>query len=163
MQNKIIKGGKAYEFTVFTPQIMREVESQEACGSPESLANYCRYNIIPNLLNYMQEHFYVICLNARRRIIAHSLISMGILDNVVVHPREVFRGAITIGAHSIVLMHNHPSGDVTPSEADIRVTRNLTRAGQTIQIEILDHIIMGSSSVQPKDYCSLRELGHFYS
>lgn len=80
------------------------------------------------------------------------------------HPREVFKSAIAANAASLVLVHNHPSGDPTPSEADIKVTRDLIRAGQLLKIEVLDHVIIGRATEnRPKDYASLRELGYFYS
>ena len=117
----------------------------------------------PNRL-YAVEHFQVLCLNTRRRLIAVENIGQGILDQVLVHAREVFAVAIAKRASAIVLAHNHPGGDPTPSEADIRVTRDLIRAGQLLRIEVLDHVIMGRSTTErPKDYVSLRELGHFYA
>jgi len=80
-----------------------------------------------------------------------------------VHPREVFRQAIIANAAAILLVHNHPSGDPTPSEADIKVTRDLIRAGQLLKIDVLDHVIIGRATPgRAKDYCSLRELGYFY-
>ncbi len=89
-------------------------------------------------------------------------ISQGTLDTILVHPREVFRTAIAAGASAIVLAHNHPSGDPAPSEADIRVTRDLIRAGQILKIEVLDHVILGRRSLErARDYVSLRELGCF--
>ena len=72
------------------------------------------------------------------------------------HPREVFRVAIVACASAIVLMHNHPSGEPEPSEADIKVTRDLIRAGQLLKIEVTDHVIIGNPN-----HCSLRELGYF--
>ncbi len=85
----------------------------------------------------------------------HQIASIGLMDTVLIHPREVFRLAIMMAAASIVVMHNHPSGDETPSEADIKVTRDLIRAGQLLKIEVIDHLVMGN----PK-HCSLRELGY---
>ena len=88
----------------------------------------------------------------------------GTLDTLLVHPREVFRAAIAANAAAVVLAHNHPSGDPTPSEADIKVTRDLIRAGQLLKIDVLDHVIIGRATPErPKDYASLRELGYFYS
>jgi DNA repair protein RadC len=110
------------------------------------------------------EHFQVLLLNTRRKLIRTEFISQGTLDTILVHPREVFKHAIAANAAAIVLAHNHPSGDPTPSEADIKVTRDLIRAGQLLKIEVLDHIILGSRTQdRPKDYVSLRELGYFYS
>ena len=95
-------------------------------------------------------------LNTRRRVKGHQLLTIGTLDTILVHPREVFRGSIIASASAVVLMHDHPSGDPTPSEADIKVTRDLIRAGQLLKIDVLDHVIMGNPSRS-----SLRELGYF--
>jgi DNA repair protein RadC len=110
------------------------------------------------------EHFRVVLLNTRRRMIGLEDISHGTLDTILVHPREVFKRAIAANASAIVLVHNHPSGDPTPSEADIKVTRDLIRAGQLLKIDVLDHVIIGKPTAErSKDYVSLRELGYFYS
>jgi DNA repair protein RadC len=110
------------------------------------------------------ETFKVLLLNTRRRLIRVAEISNGTLDTILVHPREVFEKAIASGAAAIVLVHNHPSGDPSPSEADIKVTRDLIRAGQLLKIEVLDHVIIGRATEErAKDYVSLRELGYFYS
>lgn len=103
-----------------------------------------------------QENVYVLILNTRRNITAHFLVSLGLLDQTVVHPREVFRPAIAANASAIILMHNHPSGTVTPSENDIRETKKLIQAGKILQIDLLDHLI-----VTPTQFCSLREQGYF--
>jgi DNA repair protein RadC len=90
--------------------------------------------------------------------------SQGTLDRLLVHPREVFKAAIAANAAAVVLVHNHPSGDPTPSEADVKVTRDLIRAGQLLKIEVLDHVILGRATAErPKDFVSLRELGYFYT
>ena len=113
---------------------------------------------------YQVETFQVLLLNTRRKLIRIETISQGTLDTILVHPREVFKSAITAGASAIVLVHNHPSGDPTPSEADVRVTRDLIRAGQLLKIEVLDHVILGARTQdRPKDYVSLREMGLFYA
>jgi DNA repair protein RadC len=97
-------------------------------------------------------------------MIGMEIISQGTLDTILVNPREVFYPAICRKAAAIVLAHNHPSGDPSPSEADIRVTRDLIRAGQLLKIEVLDHIILGKrTDDRPKDYFSLREAGYFYA
>jgi len=108
------------------------------------------------------EMFQVVLLNTRRRLIDIKQISQGTLDTILVHPREVFKFAIAANAAALVLAHNHPSGDPTPSEADIKVTRDLIRAGQLLKIEVLDHVIIGRATQErPKDFVSLRELGYF--
>src|SRR3954464_6236730 len=128
--------------------------------NPENIAELLREE---NRL-YDVENFQVVLLNTRRRLIRVEQISQGTLDTILVHPREVFRSAISAGAAAIVLAHNHPSGDPTPSEADIKVTRDLIRAGQLLKIEVLDHIILGRATEEkPRYFVSLRELGYFYS
>jgi DNA repair protein RadC len=113
---------------------------------------------------YDVEHFQVVLLNTRRRLIRVDKISQGTLDTILIHPREVFKPAIAANASAVVLVHNHPSGDPAPSEADIKVTRDLIRAGQLLKIEVLDHVIIGRATQErPKDFVSLRELGYFYS
>jgi DNA repair protein RadC len=112
---------------------------------------------------YEVEHFQVVLLNTRHKLIRVDQISQGTLDTILVHPREVFKSAISASAAAVVLVHNHPSGDPTPSEADVKVTRDLIRAGQLLKIEVLDHVILGRASAErAKDYASLRELGFFY-
>lgn len=108
------------------------------------------------------ETLQVLLLNTRRRLIRVEEISSGTLDTLLVHAREVFRPAIAANASAIVLAHNHPSGDPAPSEADIKVTRDLVRAGHLLKIEVLDHVILGRATEdRAKDYASLRELGYF--
>ncbi len=111
---------------------------------------------------YQVENFQVVVLNTRRRLVRVDNISQGTLDTILVHPREVFKPAIAANAAAIVLVHNHPSGDPTPSEADIKVTRDLIRAGQLLKIDVLDHVILGRATQdRPRDYISLRELGYW--
>lgn len=129
--------------------------------TPERVAEYLREE-----LRHEQraERFVVVLLNSRRRLIRRDFLSQGTLDTLLVHARDVFRSAIVANAAAIVLAHNHPSGDPTPSEADIKVTRDLIRAGQLLKIEVVDHIILGRPTQErPKDYASLRELGYFYA
>ena len=129
------------------------------CVQPEQAADYWRLNVASNpYFNPDCECFVVLLLNARRRVQGHQLVSIGTLDTVLVHPRDVFRAAVIHGASAVILMHNHPSGESTPSEADIKITRDLIRAGQLLKIEVLDHVIMGNPN-----HTSLRTLGYFYS
>lgn len=128
--------------------------------SPERIADLLR----EDARGYEVEHFLVLLLNTRRRLIRVERISQGTLDAIHVHAREVFKHAISANAAAIVLVHNHPSGDPTPSEADIKVTRDLIRAGQLLKIDVLDHVILGRRTTErERDYASLRELGYFYS
>jgi DNA repair protein RadC len=111
---------------------------------------------------YRVEVFQVALLNTRRRLMSVHTLSQGTLDTILVHPREVFALAVQKRAACMVLAHNHPSGDPTPSEADIRVTRDLIRAGQILKIEVLDHLIIGLPTTErPRGYVSLKELGYW--
>ncbi len=128
--------------------------------NPERIADLLREE---NRVNEV-EQFQVLLLNTRRKLIRLECITQGTLDTILVHPREVFKLAIAANAAAVVLVHNHPSGDPTPSEQDIKVTRDLIRAGQLLKIEVLDHVILGRRTEErPKDYASLRELGYFYA
>ena len=91
------------------------------------------------------------------RLKGHQLVTIGTMDTLLVHPREIFSVAVTMKAAYLVLIHNHPSGDPSPNEADIKVTRDLIRAGQVMKIEITDHIIMGATP----NFGSLRAIGYF--
>lgn len=133
--------------------------SMQMCDTPQKAVEYWDRHVKAHPhFNPECECFVVLLLNTRRRIKGHHLVSTGTLDQVVVHSREVFRAAVIAAASAIVIMHNHPSGEPQPSEADIKVTRDLIRAGQLMKIEVCDHVIVGTGS-----YLSLRELGYFYS
>jgi DNA repair protein RadC len=142
-------------------QMAKEIRQESpTLDTPERIADLLR----EENRAYEVENFQVILLNTRRKLIRVERISQGTLDTILVHPREVFKPAITAAAAAVVLAHNHPSGDPTPSEADIKVTRDLIRAGQLLKIEVLDHVILGRASQErPRDFISLRELGYFYS
>jgi DNA repair protein RadC len=126
-----------------------------------------RAEIVAELLreefrSLLVETFHVLLLNTRRRLISIEKISHGTLDTILIHPREVFKAAIAANAAAVIVAHNHPSGDPTPSDADIRATRDLIRAGQVLKIDVMDHVILGArSDTRPKDFVSLRELGIF--
>lgn len=89
-----------------------------------------------------KEHFKLILLNARNKIIGISTISIGSLNASIVHPREVFKDAIIHGAYSVVLAHNHPSGDTEPSEDDLMITKKLVESGKILGVEVIDHLII---------------------
>jgi DNA repair protein RadC len=124
--------------------------------TPDRVFDYWKTNVATApWYDPAKEAFVVLILNTRRRILGHNLVALGGLDFVNVHPREVFRPAIVAAGSALILAHNHPSMESSPSEADIRVTRDLVRAGQLLRIEILDHVIIGST------FTSLRSLGYF--
>ena len=97
----------------------------------------------PRLRDLPQEEFHALLLNARHRVIREVLVTRGILDASLIHPREVFRLAVGEGAASVILVHNHPSGDPAPSEEDRAVTRQLGAAGRALGIPVLDHLVIG--------------------
>jgi len=103
-----------------------------------------------------KEHFLVLLLNTRGQLIKTSEVSVGSLDSSIVHPREVFKEAMSTSAASVILVHNHPSGDPEPSEDDVKLTERLVQAGEIVGIDVLDHII-----VCDKNYLSLKSKGLF--
>ena len=100
------------------------------------------------------EHFGIVLLDTKHRVLRTQVLTIGTLDSSPVHPRDVFREAAAGSAAAIVLFHNHPSGDPTPSPDDVELTERLVEAGELMGIEVLDHIILGESR-----YCSLKEAG----
>jgi DNA repair protein RadC len=119
--------------------------------SPEDGANYMMEEM--RFLN--QEHFVCLYLNTKNQVMHKQTVFIGSLNASIVHPREVFKEAFRRSAASIICLHNHPSGDPSPSREDIEVTRRLHECGKLIGIEILDHIIIGE-----KRYVSLKEKGY---
>lgn len=101
-----------------------------------------------------RELFVIVSLDTRNKPTTISMISQGTINSSLVHPREVFKTALLANAASIVLIHNHPSGDSSPSPEDLTITRRLVRAGQLLGVEVVDHVIIGDGN-----YTSLRERG----
>lgn len=118
--------------------------------SPEKIANL----YIPRFYGEDQEMFYIILLSTSKKIIKERMISKGTLDSTIVHPRDVFKYAIENSASCIMLMHNHPSGNCSPSRADIEITKQLIDAGNMLEIPVLDHIIIAGDT-----FTSLRNEG----
>jgi len=141
-------------------QMARELQDESpVLDHPENVAALLRAkNLVKNV-----ETLQVLLLNTRRKLIrVEEKVIEGTIDTLLVHPREVFKAAIAANAAAVVLAHNHPSGDPTPSEADIKVTRDLIRAGQLLKIEVVDHVIIGRATPErQKDFVSIRELGYF--
>jgi DNA repair protein RadC len=98
-----------------------------------------------------REHFWVITVNSRKKVRFVELISLGTMDSTVVHPREIFRRAIKRGAASVILGHNHPSGDTQPSTEDLEMTKRIVEAGKIIGIEVLDHVVIGINGFSFKE------------
>lgn len=119
----------------------QEVVADDPCHEPE------------------KEHLVAVFLNTKLRLSAYHIVSVGSLNEAVAHPREIFRAAILAGAYAIVLMHNHPSGDPAPSEADRRLTRRVNEAADIINIQLTDHVIVGTAEPGRQPYFSFREGG----
>ncbi|WP_084024479.1 RadC family protein [Vulcanibacillus modesticaldus] len=118
--------------------------------SPRDVANF----ILEDMKHLKQEHFIALLLDTKNQIIAKETISIGSLNSSIVHPREVFKPAIKKSVSAIIVVHNHPSGDPTPSKEDIEVTNRLVEAGNILGIDLLDHVIIGDSR-----YISLKDRG----
>lgn len=107
-----------------------------------------------------QENFWVLLLNTKNKLIREPVeVSMGLVDSTPVHPREIFTEAIRYRAKSIILVHNHPSGDPSPSSQDIKITRRMIDAAGLLDIPIRDHLIIGKAYCDPPSFCSIREQG----
>ncbi len=161
--NKIVKPIKfppqPQEWKIVSLRECPTPENMQQCETPDQAAAYWRTHIATHpYFNSECECLVVFILNTRRRIKGHYLVSIGTMDTILCHAREVFRLAIMASASAMIIAHNHPSGDATPSEADIKITRDLIRAGQLLKIEVLDHIVIGNPA-----HASLRSLGYFYS
>lgn len=117
------------------------------------------FKVCQDIANLAQESFHVLSLNVKNKLIGRSMVTLGIVDSCFIHPREVFRSAIMKNASAIVLVHNHPSGDPTPSAEDIRITNQLIEAGKIVDIRIVDHVIIGAEmkTGTNRRYISLRE------
>ncbi len=120
--------------------------------NPEAVVKAVRASI----KDKAKEHFKLILLNSRNKILYISSVSTGTLTTSLVHPREVFKDAIVHSAASVVLAHNHPSGDPEPSEDDLKITKKLVESGKILGIEVMDHIVIGKGNT---DYYSFREKG----
>lgn len=122
----------------------------------------CPSNVVdlmkPRFLHLEQEEFHALLLNTKHRFVRDVLVTVGLLDRSHVHAREVFRQAIRESCARVILVHNHPSGDPTPSHQDVESTKTLVEAGRIIGIEVLDHVVVGRPCAnRPKDYISFRE------
>jgi DNA repair protein RadC len=128
--------------------VMRVVEDRPQLRTPKSAAEY----LLPQFGGRPVEQFGVLSLDTKHRVLRASILSIGTLDASIVHPREVFREAMTAGAAALVLFHNHPSGDPEPSEDDVRLTERLVAAGVLMGIDVLDHVVLADAK-----YYSFRE------
>ncbi len=148
---------RVYEAEISYKATLNEVEGR-TLNEPAKVYEYLK-DI--NELYPVQETFWVVFLTTRRHPIARQLVTLGTATASLAHPREVFKGAILAGAVSIIVAHNHPSGDPEPSSADVGITRQLREAGRILGIEVSDHIILGRPEMDPsgRGYFSFRLAG----
>ena len=128
--------------------MVKEPATNNLLAMPEDIFSYCQ-----DMKSLAQESVHVLTLDMKLKLINRHMVSLGLLNSSLLHPREVFRPAIKDAAASIILVHNHPSGDSTPSDEDIQLTRRFVLAGDLVGINLLDHIIIGD------DYHSIRRSG----
>jgi DNA repair protein RadC len=143
-----------------------EVARRVLAKSEEILSAFNRPELVlqhfsPQIAGLAVEKFWVLCLNRKNRLLKQVEITSGTATSSLAHPREVFRAAIRHGATAVVCVHNHPSGDPAPSAADVQVTRQLREAAKAVDIELLDHVIVGRPAADPRGlgYYSFREAG----
>lgn len=125
--------------------------SRPLVSTPDQVVALCA----TQLRGLDREHFWALALSTKNRLLRMVEVSVGSLNASIVHPRELYKEAVRVSAASIVVVHNHPSGDPTPSGADLQLTRRLAKAGDVLGIELLDHVVIGDGGA----HVSLRELG----
>lgn len=135
-------------------RIAGNTETKFLIKSPQDVKKYVDQVLLMEMRDYDREHFLVLYLDRKGGVIDKVDVSVGGLHSSIVHPREVFKTAVKRSAASIILAHNHPSGDPSPSREDIDITRRLIDAGRIMGIEIIDHVIIGENT-----YCSFKEKG----
>ena len=139
----------AFSFNLALPMVKEGTAA--TCRTPEDAAR-----LLADTAQLAQEAFTVITLNTKNRVIDRHLVTVGLANASLAHPREVFRPALLDGAAAIIAAHNHPSGDPTPSAEDLKITRQLVEAGKILDVKILDHVIIGRGE---RPFMSLREAG----
>ena len=143
-----------YAYAIDVTRTPFQVMDAVSLSSPECSADYI-YSL--GLADHPQEHFVVLHLDTKNKILGHTIVTKGLVDRSHVHPREVFRTAILNGSSKVILAHNHPSGDVSPSRQDLDSTENLVKAGKIIGIPVIDHLIVGyCRDINRRHYRSLR-------
>ena len=129
----------------------RSSDERPTVSTPEDVVALCN----PRMRGLDREHFWSLALNTKNRLLRVIEVSVGSLNASIVHPRELFREAVRLSAASVIVVHNHPSGDPAPSGADIALTRRIVKAGDVLGIEVLDHVVIGDGG----EHASLRDLG----
>jgi DNA repair protein RadC len=127
-----------YETLIIKEDITNYLKTGTRYTSPQQI-----HETFSFLRNETKEYFLALHLDGKNRVVALEIVSIGSLNQSIVHPREVYKTALLSSAAAIILVHNHPTGDPTPSREDIEITRRLKEAGELIGIKVLDHIIIG--------------------
>ena len=136
-------------------RLARETLAKQKIDSPE-LVNEL---VGPEMRRLRKESLRVILLDTRYHLIRVEEVSIGSVNESIAHPRDVFRPALVASAYAVIVVHNHPSGDASPSQTDHSLTRRLTEAAELLQIKLLDHIIIGSPAAGNPGYFSFKEAG----
>lgn len=148
---------KIYDLKITYQEVSRC--KSDLVETPQDVVRYMRdaFNDRP-----MQEALFVVPVNTKNRALGRYMVTLGIVDESLLHCREIFQPVILSGATSFILCHNHPSGDPSPSQADINTTLEMKEAGRIMNIKMLDHVIIGSKEADPntKGYYSLSEAGY---
>jgi DNA repair protein RadC len=133
---------------------LREDRQSHTIDGPVAIADLC------SEMRFLdRESLRVVLLNAKQQLIKIAHISVGSLNESLAHPREVFKPAIVLSAYSFIMVHNHPSGDPSPSEADVRLTRRILEGSRILQLPLLDHVIIGAPAPGRSEYFSFKEAG----
>lgn len=148
------KAAKILAVAELSKRISREKVSKIKIASPQTIAAL----LLEEMRYLKKEVFKIVLLDTKNNVISINNVSIGCLDSTVVHPREVFKDAIKSSSAAIILVHNHPSGEVEPSKDDINITNRIIECGKIIGIKVLDHVIIGDGN-----YLSFKEKGYIYS
>jgi DNA repair protein RadC len=133
---------------------LREERQSLTIDSPLVIADLC------SEMRFLdRESLRVVLLDAKQHLIKVAIVSQGTVNESLAHPREIFKPVITHSAHSFILVHNHPSGDPSPSDADLRLTRRINETSRILQLNLVDHVIIGSLAPGRSDYFSFKEGG----
>ena len=128
-------------------QRLNETPGGHRVDTPDAAyAYWCQTIMLMPWYDREREMCVSLALSTKYNVIGHTLVSIGTVNETIVHPRDVFRAAVALGAYAVLLIHNHPSGESSPSEADRRLTSRIAEAGRILQLQLLDHLIVGAAT-----------------